>query len=274
VTGTGAGSTIDLTDSATLTPLLTEALPGNTNVAAIAAEAAIEGDAIAAATSVEGIGDAQEAAQTIDFALDNLFNGTADGDHIYGLGGNDTLNGLAGDDTLDGGVGNDVLNGGLGSDSLIGGSGDDRLIGGDGTDYFRGGAGNDKFVAEFGTKVPTKVGSMSVDVILDFTAGDKIDLTGLDSNSTRPGLQMFNWKGSNANKSAGDLSFKVYDSVQGAEKALGIDLDGVNGTSPHLGPVTVVYGNHDGSTPDFALALFGVNGLSSTDFIFGPGPFA
>ena len=39
------------------------------------------------------------------------------------------------------------------------------------------------------------------------------------------GHQQFNWKGSNANKAAADLSFKSYASVQGAEKALGIDID-------------------------------------------------
>lgn len=95
-----------------------------------------------------------------------------------------------------------------------------------------------------------------------------IDLGSLDANSLIAGHQAFNWKGSNANKTAGDLSFKVYSSVQGAEKALGFDIDGVAGASPYSGPVTIVYGNVDGGAPDFALALIGVNGVTQSDFLF------
>ncbi|MEO7278214.1 MAG: M10 family metallopeptidase C-terminal domain-containing protein, partial [Sphingomicrobium sp.] len=159
-----------------------------------------------------------------------------------------------------------IIGNGL-SNHLYGGSGNDVLIGGDGLDYLTGGAGNDIFVAQLGTAVSTKAGTMSIDVILDFTSGDHIDLSGIDAMSGVSGFQSFTFKGSSANKDAGDLSFKVYDSVNGAEKALGIDLDGVSGTSPYSGPVTVVFGNHDGGSPDFALALFGVNGVDANAFI-------
>ena len=83
------------------------------------------------------------------------------------------------------------------------------------------------------------------------------------------GFQHFNFIGSNANKSAGDLSFKVYDSVNGAERALGIEIDGIAGASPYGGPVSIVYGNHDGGTADFALALLGVNGVDQSAFLNG-----
>ena len=64
----------------------------------------------------------------------DLMNGTAFIDNLYGGGGNDTLNGLAGNDNLNGGLGNDILNGGDGDDTLVGGAGDDILDGGAGTD--------------------------------------------------------------------------------------------------------------------------------------------
>ena len=51
-------------------------------------------------------------------AVDSPLDGTADGDMIYGYGGNDTING---------GEGNDVLIGGLGSDNLTGGVGADEF---------------------------------------------------------------------------------------------------------------------------------------------------
>ena len=243
IADTGAGETVDLTDAATLTPLLTEALPGVADVAAIADETALQGETIAAATSVDAISDAQLDAQTVDYSLDNIRIGDAADNFLYGLGGNDTLYGLGGND---------------------------RLVGGDGLDHLWGGAGDDVFVAEAtATEITTKLGTMSFDVIFDFVRGDdQIDLGSLDANLLVAGHQGFTWKGSNANKAAGDLSFKVYTSVQGAEKALGFDIDGVEGASPYSGPVTIVYGNVDGGAPDFALALIGVNGVTQSDFLF------
>lgn len=226
---TSGSGTVDLTSAATLTPLLAAALPG-VDVQAIASEAAFEGSAIAAATSIAEI----SSAQTDAF----LFN------HIAG---------------------------GSGNDSLQGGSGQDRIVGGDGFDFLSGGAGDDIFVAQVTeTKTATKAGAMSFDVIFDFTAGsDKIDLGELDASSLLAGHQNFSWLGTAANKGASQLSFKVYDSVQGAEKALGIDIDGIAGKSPFSEPVTVVFGNVDGGAPDFGIALIGVNGVSQTDFLFG-----
>jgi choice-of-anchor C domain-containing protein len=57
--------------------------------------------------------------------------------------GNDVLNGGAGNDQLFGNGGNDTLNGGAGNDSLFGGAGDDTLRGGAGSDRLDGGAGTD-----------------------------------------------------------------------------------------------------------------------------------
>jgi choice-of-anchor C domain-containing protein len=57
--------------------------------------------------------------------------------------GNDILNGGAGNDQLFGNGGDDTLNGGAGNDSLFGGSGNDTLRGGSGNDRLDGGAGTD-----------------------------------------------------------------------------------------------------------------------------------
>ena len=217
---------------------------------------------------------------------------------------NDTLLGDAGQNILDGNAGNDVLNGGggldtasylsatagvrvdlgiagaqntlgAGSDTLIsienltGSRFDDRLIGnnqanvmqgGDGIDVITLGGGNDTFVLELGTKASTKAGAISWDVITDFGAGDKIDVSHLGAD--------LHFDGSSANKDLGDLTYKVYNSVNGAENALGIDIDGHDGAAGIRGPVTVVFANVDGGTPDIGLVLLNHNGVSAGDFLF------
>jgi hypothetical protein len=243
------GSTVDLTDTATLTPLLTEALPGATDVGAIAAEVAIEGDTIADATSIDEISDAQLDAATIDYSADNVITGDESANHLSGLGGNDTLSGLGGNDILDGGTGDDILRGGDGVDTLI------------------GGAGNDRFVAEYGPRISAKQGDLSLDVVLDFRSGDKIDLSFLDANLRVAGDQDFLFKGTDVSKDAGTLWFKSYTSINGAEKALGYDIDGVDTPGRDKTPVTILFGNSDGDSPDFAIALLGVTALHAGDLL-------
>lgn len=182
---------------------------------------------------------------------------------LTGNVGNDTLMGRDGNDTLIGGEGNDSLDGGAGKDILLGGIGIDRVVGGDGTDVATLGAGDDVFVAEVGTtKVTLKSGSMSVDIITDFDASgnDVIDLSGLG--------QAFNFRGTNANKNTGDLTYKTYDSINGAENALGFDIDGNPGASGVSGPVTVVYGNTNGGAADFAIVLLNTRSVDASDFLF------
>jgi Ca2+-binding RTX toxin-like protein len=258
VIDTAAGVDIDLTDPATLAPLLAAALPGAGDLSALADEIAVESHAIAAAASIDGIGDAQLDAAAIDYSLGNLLTGTAGDNHIFGLGGSDSLFGLDGNDVLDGGAGNDLLDGGAGND---------RLIGGDGVDFLSGGDGTDRFIGEINAaKVASKNGPISLDVITDFQLGDIIDLSALDANTLVDGNQAFVWKGTDAGKSAGSLWMKIYDSVAGAEKALGMDIDGVDGKSPYGGPVTVVFGNVDGGAADFAIALLGNGGVGGGSF--------
>jgi Ca2+-binding RTX toxin-like protein len=94
--------------------------------------------------------------------LADTIDGLAEGDSIFGYGGDDilrggdetrattlwafgdTIKGGAGNDTVYGGAGEDQLYGDEGNDRLFGGDDDDRLYGGAGDDHLDGGAGNDE----------------------------------------------------------------------------------------------------------------------------------
>lgn len=184
-------------------------------------------------------------------------------ENATGGSGDDALLGNSANNKLTGNAGDDVLMGRSGNDYLLGGAGNDRAAGGDGLDVVSLGAGNDIFVAEIGsTKSTLKTGTMSVDIITDFNgADDLIDLSGLG--------QEFNFRGTSATKNVGDLTYKTYTSVNGAENALGFDIDGQTGASGINGPVTVVYGNTDGGkTAEFAIVLLNTSSVSADDFIY------
>ena len=86
-----------------------------------------------------------------------------------------TIKGGSGKDTISGGAGNDSIIGNAGNDSLIGGAGADTLVGGTGKDTLTGGSGNDVFVYKTGD---------GNDVITDYTAQDKLMITGSYSTLT------------------------------------------------------------------------------------------
>lgn len=108
--------------------------------------------------------------------------------------------GTAGDDYLqgdwnvsniiDGLDGNDSIFGGRQDDTLNGGNGDDILVGMQGADILTGGAGNDVFL--YGGWYQSTA-ALGIDTIMDFEAGDKIDLKAIshytvigDPNSAQP----------------------------------------------------------------------------------------
>ncbi len=68
--------------------------------------------------------------------FDDILKGDhADGDTIYGLGGNDKITALNGNDFLFGGDGNDTIFGAGGNDTIWGGAGNDIIDGGAGNDW-------------------------------------------------------------------------------------------------------------------------------------------
>jgi len=92
---------------------------------------------------------------------------------------NGTGNALA--NTINGNESANRLDGGADADTLTGGAGNDTLTGGAGNDTLTGGAGNDIF--EFD---PTA--SPGVDLITDFTAGDRIRVSGMTFTENSIGI--------------------------------------------------------------------------------------
>jgi hypothetical protein len=170
---------------------------------------------------------------------DVTFNGGAETDGTFEI-----LSG-AGNDTLVGGAKNDVIFGGAGNDQLFGLGGNDLIIGGGGTDQLRGGGGNDVFRLDnvFHSTVAAP------DKILDFQQGsDKIDVSGIDANTTVAGDQAFIFISSaNFSGHAGELR-STFDTAANAFRVEG-DIDG------------------DGNA-DFAILVNSFNTpLVSTDFM-------
>ncbi|WP_150291411.1 cadherin domain-containing protein [Sphingobium estronivorans] len=92
----------------------------------------------------------------------------------------------------------DKLTGGAGADTLNGMGGNDRITGGNGADILIGGGGADTFIY---TNVQQST-PLVMDQIMDFQSGiDKIDLSGIDANTTTGGNQAFTF--------IGDLGFSA-----------------------------------------------------------------
>jgi Ca2+-binding RTX toxin-like protein len=126
----------------------------------------------------------------------------------------------AGNDSIAGGAMNDHLQGRAGDDQLYGMGGNDVLIGGAGTDLLRGGRGVDTF--RFENASDSRVGAG--DTIIDFSKGEKIDLSAIDANSKVDGNQAFTFIGTGAFSGAGQLRAQ-FDAVAGRWTVSG-DIDG------------------------------------------------
>lgn len=132
---------------------------------------------------------ADDAANVVNIARQFGMAVAARDNQILGLGGDDRARAGHGDDRLNGGAGNDHLWGGAGRDLALGGEGDDWLSGGRGADLLGGGAGADVFDFDLVTDIGRGRGTR--DVILDWGAGDTLDLRGIDADATRDGNQAF-----------------------------------------------------------------------------------
>ena len=99
--------------------------------------------------SVQGFhGSTTGAAALSGNGLNNVINGHANVETIFGLGGNDRIAAKGGDDTVWGGSGNDYLDGNDGNDVLFGEDGNDTLQGRAGSDAMTGGAGDDVYYVD------------------------------------------------------------------------------------------------------------------------------
>jgi serralysin len=133
---------------------------------------------------------------------DDAIVGNAVGNTLYGNNGVDRLTGRGGNDILLGGKGSDRLQGSVGIDLTSGGDGKDRLIGGAGQDVLVGGWGADIFdfnrVRESRPTAPdicVTDGSAPAFQGAGVAKGDRIDLSGIDANTTRAGNQAFAFGG-------------------------------------------------------------------------------
>jgi Ca2+-binding RTX toxin-like protein/subtilisin-like proprotein convertase family protein len=113
----------------------------------------------------------------IDLAAGTASGGDAQGDVLVGI---ENLSGSQGSDTLVGSTGANALQGWSGNDVLRGGAGADVLNGGIGADALTGGTGNDTFA--YASAADSTVAAAGKDAILDFTAGDRIDLSAIDAD--------------------------------------------------------------------------------------------
>jgi Ca2+-binding RTX toxin-like protein len=136
--------------------------------------------------------------------LGHASGGDAAGDVLSGienLTGSDHDDQLWGTDAhanvLNGGKGNDILKGGGGADTLWGGIGADTLHGGTEQDILNGEAGNDTF--KFSSAAECGLSRGVADQLSDFSEaqGDKIDLSGIDANTSLAGNQAFLFIGVN-----------------------------------------------------------------------------
>lgn len=173
---------------------------------------------------------------------DDSWNGGKGRDYYHGAVGNDVLKGNDGNDDLWGGDGDDDLYGGTGDDQLSGGNGNDDFFAGFGKDVLTGGAGSDVYkylsIGEFGAGAATR------DVITDFSAGDKIDLSAIDAMAGYRANDAFKFVGSGA-----DLN------LSNANGALWFE----NG---------VLYGSTDRDlAAEFQIELTGVTSVAATDFV-------
>jgi serralysin len=136
---------------------------------------------------------------------DDVLNGGAINDRLFGDRGNDSLVGRSGDDYLSGGEGDDRLTGSAGNDQLFGDKGNDFLNGGKGFDILNGGKGNDTLVDYYGGDRLTGgkgkdifgVGgtlSKAASIITDFKIGED-QLKVLRLGSTFENLTFKNGKG-------------------------------------------------------------------------------
>ncbi|MDC9825127.1 peroxidase family protein [Devosia sp. ZB163] len=175
------------------------------------------------------------------------------GDDMSGGNGNDTLDmaAITANITVDLGTGaqghGSATSSQSGSDTLWGienvvtGSGADRIIASEAVNVMNGGAGNDTFVFK-------SVAAANGDTIVGFQAGDKIDLSNIDANTTVSGNQAFGTTIVSSGVAAVGQLLVTHETINGVEH-------------------TVIQGNVDGDNPaEFKLNIVGNHNLTASDF--------
>lgn len=144
-------------------------------------------------------------------------------------------------DTVRAGQLNDSVDCGSGDDSIAGLGGNDVIIGERGTDTMDGGTGDDRFVY---TDIKDSSADANRDVIVTFDGNDRIDLSGIDTDSNLPGDQAFKFIGSNP--------------YTNGEPEIRVTINGGD---------TLIYVSLGDQTDDMQIAIKGVHTLNAGDFV-------
>jgi Ca2+-binding RTX toxin-like protein len=203
--------------------------------------------------------------------------GMGGNDTLHGDNGGDLLDGGTGNDKLFGDAGIDLVYYGgaakvtvdlsLATDKAIRGSEIDTLSGIEGAvgssaadtfkgdainNYFQGGGGKDtatggigRDLYDFNAVADSKAGSTTRDLIKDFAHGtDKIDLMGLDADTTVAGNQAFHWVGKDVLTGPGEVGYFTTG-----------------------GDTTIIRASNDGdAVSEFEIQLTGLKTLAALDF--------
>ena len=173
---------------------------------------------------------------------DESWTGTGFDDHYNGAGGSDHLRSGAGNDELFGGDGDDYLYAAVGNDTVDAGAGDDLIVGGTGKDQLVGGAGSDTF--KFTACLDAGTSAANRDVIVDFSAGDKIDVSAIDAAVGTRTNDAFKFIGTMAALSTANANGALWF---------------------HDG---ILYGSNDKDVAaEFQIELTGAHDLSAADFL-------
>ncbi|WP_395672485.1 calcium-binding protein [Inquilinus sp.] len=137
----------------------------------------------------------------------------------------------------------DSITGDAGANTLWGLAGDDVLTGGGGADVLKGGAGNDTFrclaIAD------STVAASGKDTIVDFTTGDRIDLSAIDATSDLPDDAAFTF-GTGNFTAAGQIRVVDFGGTR-----YGVYLETTGDKVPDA--IITVYSDHVLTAADFVL---------------------
>jgi Ca2+-binding RTX toxin-like protein len=170
---------------------------------------------------------------TVDLAAGTGTGGDAQGDTLAGI------------EQLIGSNANDTLGGDAGNNGLWGGTGDDVLTGAAGADTLKGGAGNDSFV--YTAIGDSTVAAAGKDAILDFAAGDRMDLSGIDADGNEAnGDTAFTFGTGNFTAGAGQLRVVAFE-----DGRQGVYLETTG--DKIVDAIITVYADHALTAADFML---------------------